>query len=95
MDGEQQAAQQQMAASPGPVGSLQLSLSAEQIVLLQAAADNAQRYLEKDASVAGSDTSEVHTTHNKGRLLRGVASPLTCTHPVGTCCWAAVKLLVL
>ncbi|DBB01591.1 TPA: hypothetical protein ACH3X1_000239 [Trebouxia sp. C0004] len=31
-------------------GSLQLSLSAEQIGLLQAAADNAQRYLDKDAA---------------------------------------------
>ena len=35
-----------------PAGHLELSLSAEQIALLQAAADNAQNYLERDATTS-------------------------------------------
>jgi len=50
-------------------GPLQLSLSAEQIGLLQAAADNAQRYLDKDAAdgnAAGHVSSNAEST---GSLL--------------------------
>ena len=48
-------------------GPLQLSLSAEQIGLLQAAADNAQRYLDKDAAdgnAAGRISSNAEATGN-------------------------------
>ncbi|KAL0025549.1 hypothetical protein WJX77_011772 [Trebouxia sp. C0004] len=41
---------QELPTQPNLQRSLQLSLSAEQIGLLQAAADNAQRYLDKDAA---------------------------------------------
>lgn len=49
------------AAVATTVGLLELSLSAEQIALLQAAADNAQRYLDRDAATAGSNAEQVHS----------------------------------
>lgn len=48
------------AAAATPVGLLELSLSAEQIALLQAAADNAQSYLDRDAAAIGVGTDQVH-----------------------------------
>lgn len=51
-----------LAAAAAPtVGLLELSLSAEQIALLQAAADNAQSYLDRDAAEAGISTGQVHS----------------------------------
>ena len=45
-----------VAAEPAaPVSPLQLSLSAEQIALLKAAANNAQRYLDRDTESAGNN----------------------------------------
>ena len=47
------------AAAATPVGLLELSLSADQIALLQAAADNAQSYLDKDAATTDENTEQV------------------------------------
>lgn len=58
-------------------GPLQLSLSAEQIGLLQAAADNAQRYLDKDAAdgnAAGHSSSNAEGT---GYLVAGLKLDIT------------------
>ena len=50
------------AATPTPVGLLELSLSADQIALLQAAADNAQSYLDKDAASIDENTEQAQGT---------------------------------
>lgn len=44
------------AANGAPVPLLELSLSSHQIALLQAAADNAQRYIDRDVATSGKDT---------------------------------------
>ena len=49
---------QSLDATAKPVGLLELSLSAEQIALVQAAADNAQRYLERDANTSDTGLQE-------------------------------------
>ena len=54
------------AAAATPVGLLELSLSADQIALLQAAADNAQSYLDKDAAATNENTEQVQDTSSGG-----------------------------
>ncbi len=51
-------------------GPLQLSLSAEQIGLLQAAADNAQRYLDKDAADGNAAGHISSISEGTGNLLK-------------------------
>ena len=51
-------------------GPLQLSLSAEQIGLLQAAADNAQRYLDKDAPDGNAAGHILSSSEGTGNLFK-------------------------
>lgn len=48
-----------VAVAAAPVPLLELSLSSHQIALLQAAADNAQRYMDKDVANAGENTKHL------------------------------------
>ena len=58
------------AAAPAatPIGLLELSLSADQVALLQAAADNAQHYLDRDAANAGKNAEQADGASTGGFL---------------------------
>ena len=81
---EEQSGSQQhpsKAGTPLAVGLLQLSLSVEQIVLLQAAADNAQRYLDHDSPPDKADAGASRHTQGTGKLA---ASLMTEIHLVAS-----------
>lgn len=54
------------AAAATPIGLLELSLSADQIALLQAAAENAQHYMDRDAATAGNNAEQCNGASSGG-----------------------------
>lgn len=75
------------AAAATTAGLLELSLSAEQIALLQAAADNAQSYLDRDAAAVSIGTEQAHVaTSGEGfsRLISDLVE-LAATQRCSTC----------
>ena len=73
---EQSGSQQHPSKAGTPLagGPLQLSLSVEQIVLLQAAADNAQRYLDSDSPPDKADADPEQNTQGTGKLAASLTT---------------------